>query len=60
MLWMEKVIVVVSVEEFDRMRKILKDHNHSEKVVLVPGELTRHGSIFNGIKYMKSGHSEGL
>ncbi|XP_067934038.1 D-ribitol-5-phosphate cytidylyltransferase-like [Watersipora subatra] len=58
MMWMEKVIVVVSVEEFENMRKILKKHGHTDKVVLVPGEATRHGSIFNGIKYMNSGHNE--
>lgn len=56
MMYMEKVIVVISVEQFDLMRSILRTHNHSDKVVLVPGELTRHGSINNAIKYMSSGH----
>ena len=56
--WMEKIIVVVSVDEFETMRKIIKDHKHTDKVVLVPGEASRHGSIYNGIKYMSSGHGE--
>ena len=60
MMWMEKVIVVISVEQFDLMRTILKTHNHSDKVVLVPGEMTRHGSIHNAIKYINSGHGQSL
>lgn len=56
--WMIKIIVVVAVDDFDHMRRLMKQWNHdTNRVVLVPGEDTRHGSIYNGIKYMESGHS---
>lgn len=50
--------MVVPVTDFDLARKMVKRWNHSDKVVLVPGEDTRHGSIYNGIRYMESGHSK--
>lgn len=47
--WIENIVVVVSKDSLDLMMKIVQQFGH-KKVNVVLGGLTRHRSIFNGLK----------
>lgn len=47
--WISDVIVVVSPENIETMKTIVEKYSH-KKVTVVEGGITRHRSIFNGLK----------
>ncbi|KAM4793366.1 D-ribitol-5-phosphate cytidylyltransferase isoform 2-T2 [Cyanocitta cristata] len=47
--WISDVIVVVSPENTETMKTIIEKYGH-KKVTVVKGGITRHRSIFNGLK----------
>ncbi|XP_064300572.1 D-ribitol-5-phosphate cytidylyltransferase isoform X3 [Phalacrocorax carbo] len=47
--WISKIIVVVSPENIETMKSIIEKYGH-ERVMIVEGGITRHRSIFNGLK----------
>ncbi|NWI85499.1 ISPD cytidylyltransferase, partial [Pitta sordida] len=47
--WISDIIVVVSPENIETMKAIIEKYGH-KKVVVVEGGITRHRSIFNGLK----------
>ncbi|XP_060681415.1 D-ribitol-5-phosphate cytidylyltransferase isoform X2 [Hemiscyllium ocellatum] len=47
--WINDIVVVVSKQNFELMNLIIKRYGHSRTTV-VEGALTRHQSIFNGLK----------
>ncbi|XP_078084304.1 D-ribitol-5-phosphate cytidylyltransferase isoform X2 [Mustelus asterias] len=47
--WIKEIVVVVSKQNFELMNSIIEHYGHSRAIV-VEGALTRHQSIFNGLK----------
>ncbi|XP_074756455.1 D-ribitol-5-phosphate cytidylyltransferase isoform X2 [Athene noctua] len=47
--WISNIIVVVSPENIETMKSIIEKYGH-KRVVIVKGGITRHRSIFNGLK----------
>ncbi|NXN95272.1 ISPD cytidylyltransferase, partial [Rhinopomastus cyanomelas] len=47
--WISDIIVVVSPENIATMKSIIEKYGH-ERVTIVKGGITRHRSIFNGLK----------
>lgn len=47
--WITEVVVVVSQQNFELMNSVIDRYSHSRATVVVGG-LTRHQSIFNGLK----------
>ncbi|NXN22085.1 ISPD cytidylyltransferase, partial [Nycticryphes semicollaris] len=47
--WISNIIVVVSSENIEKMKSIIEKYGH-KRVVVVQGGVTRHRSIFNGLK----------
>ncbi|XP_041039917.1 D-ribitol-5-phosphate cytidylyltransferase [Carcharodon carcharias] len=47
--WIKEIVVVVSKQNFELMNSIIDRYGHS-RVTVVEGALTRHQSIFNGLK----------
>ncbi|NXE04639.1 ISPD cytidylyltransferase, partial [Lophotis ruficrista] len=47
--WISNIIVVVSPENVDTMKSITEKYGH-KRVTIVKGGITRHRSIFNGLK----------
>ncbi|NWS45814.1 ISPD cytidylyltransferase, partial [Probosciger aterrimus] len=47
--WISDIIVVVSPEYIETMKSIIEKYGH-KRVTIVKGGLTRHRSIFNGLK----------
>ncbi|NXJ77929.1 ISPD cytidylyltransferase, partial [Trogon melanurus] len=47
--WISDIIVVVSPENIETMKSIVEKYGH-KKVTIVKGGITRHRSIFNGLK----------
>ncbi|XP_072365259.1 D-ribitol-5-phosphate cytidylyltransferase isoform X2 [Scyliorhinus torazame] len=47
--WIKEIVVVVSKQNFELMSSIIEHYGHSRAIV-VEGALTRHQSIFNGLK----------
>ncbi|XP_038653405.1 D-ribitol-5-phosphate cytidylyltransferase isoform X2 [Scyliorhinus canicula] len=47
--WIKEIVVVVSKQNFELMNSIIDQYGHSRAIV-VEGALTRHQSIFNGLK----------
>ncbi|XP_069769863.1 D-ribitol-5-phosphate cytidylyltransferase isoform X3 [Narcine bancroftii] len=47
--WIKEIVVVVSQQNFELMNSIIDQYGHSRTTVVVGG-LTRHQSIFNGLK----------
>lgn len=47
--WISDIIVVVSPENIETMKSITEKYGH-ERVTVVKGGVTRHRSIFNGLK----------
>ncbi|XP_072859362.2 D-ribitol-5-phosphate cytidylyltransferase [Pogona vitticeps] len=52
--WISDIVVVVSPENIEIMRSILKKYGHNRTVV-VQGGMTRHRSIFNGLEIFVNG-----
>ncbi|NXK47694.1 ISPD cytidylyltransferase, partial [Chauna torquata] len=47
--WISDIIVVVSPENIETMKSIIEKYGH-KRVTIVKGGITRHRSIFNGLK----------
>ncbi|XP_075349027.1 D-ribitol-5-phosphate cytidylyltransferase [Mycteria americana] len=47
--WISNIIVVVSPEKIEIMKSIIEKYDH-RRVMIVKGGVTRHRSIFNGLK----------
>lgn len=47
--WISDIIVVVSPENIETMKTIIEKYGH-KRVTVVEGGITRHRSIFNGLK----------
>ncbi|NXV99641.1 ISPD cytidylyltransferase, partial [Fregetta grallaria] len=47
--WISDIIVVVSPENIETMKSIIEKYGH-KRVMIVKGGITRHRSIFNGLK----------
>ncbi|KAJ7404880.1 Isoprenoid synthase domain-containing protein [Pitangus sulphuratus] len=47
--WISDIIVVVSPENIEKMKSIIEKYGH-KRVTVVEGGITRHRSIFNGLK----------
>ncbi|XP_074719565.1 D-ribitol-5-phosphate cytidylyltransferase isoform X5 [Strix uralensis] len=47
--WISNIIVVVSPENIETMKSIIEKYGH-KRVMIVKGGITRHRSIFNGLK----------
>ncbi|NXJ61471.1 ISPD cytidylyltransferase, partial [Rostratula benghalensis] len=47
--WISNIIVVVSPENIEKMKSIIEKYGH-KRVMVVQGGITRHRSIFNGLK----------
>ncbi|NWW50141.1 ISPD cytidylyltransferase, partial [Pedionomus torquatus] len=47
--WISNIIVVVSPENIETMKSIIEKYGH-KRVTVVQGGITRHRSIFNGLK----------
>ncbi|XP_051872299.1 D-ribitol-5-phosphate cytidylyltransferase [Pristis pectinata] len=47
--WIKEIVVVVSQQNFELMNAVIGQYGHSRATVVVGG-LTRHQSIFNGLK----------
>lgn len=47
--WISDIIVVVSPENIETMKSIIEKYGH-KRVTIVKGGVTRHRSIFNGLK----------
>ncbi|XP_040448496.1 D-ribitol-5-phosphate cytidylyltransferase isoform X1 [Falco naumanni] len=47
--WISNIIVVVSPENIEAMKSIVEKYGH-KRVMIVKGGITRHRSIFNGLK----------
>ncbi|XP_055662242.1 D-ribitol-5-phosphate cytidylyltransferase isoform X2 [Falco peregrinus] len=47
--WISNIIVVVSPENIETMKSIVEKYGH-KRVMIVKGGITRHRSIFNGLK----------
>ncbi|NXP09586.1 ISPD cytidylyltransferase, partial [Thinocorus orbignyianus] len=47
--WISNIIVVVSPENIETMKSIIEKYGH-KRVMVVQGGITRHRSIFNGLK----------
>uniref|UniRef100_A0A8D0EKG0 D-ribitol-5-phosphate cytidylyltransferase n=1 Tax=Strix occidentalis caurina TaxID=311401 RepID=A0A8D0EKG0_STROC len=47
--WISNIIVVVSPENIETMKSIIEKYGH-KRVMVVKGGITRHRSIFNGLK----------
>ncbi|XP_065484614.1 D-ribitol-5-phosphate cytidylyltransferase isoform X2 [Caloenas nicobarica] len=47
--WISDIIVVVSPEKIETMKSIIEKYGH-KRVTIVKGGITRHRSIFNGLK----------
>ncbi|XP_075684893.1 D-ribitol-5-phosphate cytidylyltransferase isoform X2 [Rhinoderma darwinii] len=56
--WISDVVVVVAAESVDLMKNIVHRYGH-KRVTLVEGGVTRHRSIFNGLRAFTEGHSLG-
>ncbi|XP_070623421.1 D-ribitol-5-phosphate cytidylyltransferase [Erythrolamprus reginae] len=54
--WITDVVVVVSPENIEIMKSIIRKYGH-ERTTVVEGGLTRHRSIFNGLKVFVKGNS---
>nr|XP_060638132.1 D-ribitol-5-phosphate cytidylyltransferase isoform X1 [Anolis sagrei ordinatus] len=58
--WISDIVVVVSLENVEKMKFIVKKIGH-KKTTVVEGGMTRHRSIFNGLDiFVKSNHSSQL
>ncbi|NXS97815.1 ISPD cytidylyltransferase, partial [Jacana jacana] len=49
--WISNIIVVVSPENIETMKSIIEKYGH-KRVMVVQGGITRHRSIFNGLKVL--------
>ncbi|XP_074840763.1 D-ribitol-5-phosphate cytidylyltransferase isoform X3 [Carettochelys insculpta] len=47
--WISDIVVVVSLENIETMKSIIEKYCH-KRITIVEGGLTRHRSIFNGLK----------
>uniref|UniRef100_A0A8D0H595 D-ribitol-5-phosphate cytidylyltransferase n=1 Tax=Sphenodon punctatus TaxID=8508 RepID=A0A8D0H595_SPHPU len=47
--WISNIVVVVSLENIETMKSVIKKYGH-KRITVVEGGLTRHRSIFNGLK----------
>ncbi|XP_059584940.1 D-ribitol-5-phosphate cytidylyltransferase isoform X8 [Alligator mississippiensis] len=47
--WISDIIVVVSLEHIETMKSIIQKYGH-KRITVVEGGVTRHRSIFNGLK----------
>ncbi|KAM4705626.1 D-ribitol-5-phosphate cytidylyltransferase [Rhinophrynus dorsalis] len=56
--WIKDIIVVVAAESIDLMKEIIHKHGH-KRVTLVEAGVTRHRSIFNGLKVFSEEHFTG-
>ncbi|XP_075070170.1 D-ribitol-5-phosphate cytidylyltransferase [Mixophyes fleayi] len=56
--WISDIVVVVAAESVDLMKTIVRKYGH-KRVTLVEGGVTRHRSIFNGLRVFIEGHSLG-
>ncbi|KAJ7322371.1 hypothetical protein JRQ81_018658 [Phrynocephalus forsythii] len=54
--WISDIVVVVSPENIETMKSILKKYGHNRTVV-VQGGMTRHRSIFNGLEIFVSSNN---
>ncbi|XP_075443333.1 D-ribitol-5-phosphate cytidylyltransferase isoform X4 [Ascaphus truei] len=54
--WIKYIVVVVAAESVDLMKAIIHKYGH-ERITLVEGGVTRHRSIFNGLKVFSGVHS---
>ncbi|ETE64116.1 2-C-methyl-D-erythritol 4-phosphate cytidylyltransferase-like protein, partial [Ophiophagus hannah] len=54
--WISHVVVVVSPENIEIMKSIIRKYGH-ERTTVVEGGLTRHRSIFNGLKVFVKGNT---
>ncbi|XP_065522322.1 D-ribitol-5-phosphate cytidylyltransferase isoform X3 [Lathamus discolor] len=58
--WISDIIVVVSPENIETMKSIIEKYGH-KRVTIVKGGVTRHRSIFNGLKvFAENGFSNQL
>ncbi|XP_061442559.1 D-ribitol-5-phosphate cytidylyltransferase isoform X2 [Rhineura floridana] len=53
--WISDIVVVVSSENVERMKSIIKKYGH-KRTIVVEGGMTRHRSIFNGLKIFVNSH----
>ncbi|XP_072010495.1 D-ribitol-5-phosphate cytidylyltransferase isoform X3 [Engystomops pustulosus] len=56
--WISDIVVVVASESADLMKNIVHRYGH-KRVTLVEGGVTRHRSIFNGLKAFMGDHTLG-
>ncbi|KAM4026901.1 D-ribitol-5-phosphate cytidylyltransferase [Anomaloglossus baeobatrachus] len=56
--WISDIVVVVATESIDPMKDIIHRYGH-KRVTLVEGGVTRHRSIFNGLKAFIEDHTLG-
>ncbi|XP_040208185.1 D-ribitol-5-phosphate cytidylyltransferase isoform X2 [Rana temporaria] len=56
--WISDIIVVVAAESVDLMKSIIHTYGH-KRITLVEGGVTRHRSIFNGLRAFLEDHSLG-
>lgn len=54
--WISDIIVVVSPENIETMKSIVEKYGH-KRVTVVKGGITRHRSIFNGLKVFAENQS---
>ncbi|KAG8139052.1 hypothetical protein E2320_001825, partial [Naja naja] len=54
--WISDVVVVVSPENIEIMKSIIRKYGH-QRTTVVEGGLTRHRSIFNGLKVFVKGNT---
>ncbi|XP_035418380.1 D-ribitol-5-phosphate cytidylyltransferase isoform X2 [Cygnus atratus] len=54
--WISDIIVVVSPENIETMKSIIEKYGH-KRVTVVKGGITRHRSIFNGLKVFAENQS---
>ncbi|KAG6939892.1 isoprenoid synthase domain containing, partial [Chelydra serpentina] len=47
--WISDIVVVVSLENIETMKSIIEKYGH-KRITVVEGGITRHRSIFNGLK----------
>uniref|UniRef100_A0A8C0H043 D-ribitol-5-phosphate cytidylyltransferase n=1 Tax=Chelonoidis abingdonii TaxID=106734 RepID=A0A8C0H043_CHEAB len=47
--WISDIVVVVSLENIETMKSIIEKYGH-KRIMVVEGGMTRHRSIFNGLK----------
>ncbi|XP_038248885.1 D-ribitol-5-phosphate cytidylyltransferase isoform X3 [Dermochelys coriacea] len=47
--WISDIVVVVSLENIETMKSIIEKYGH-KRITVVEGGMTRHRSIFNGLK----------